>query len=77
MGSAAEARARLTRLAISEWKERVDTLLRVAGYTISDFPHTPWESYYTSGLRAGRVAEVIIACNAEIRSKSKQGSIEG
>ena len=71
MGSTAEARARLTRLAFGEWKERVDTLLTVAGYKLSDFPNMPLESYYTSGLRAGRVAEVIIACNAEVRSKSK------
>lgn len=71
MGSAAEAKARLTRLAYQEWRQRVDELLKVAGLTVNDFPDIPYESYYRSGLRAGRVAEVIIGCWGRVKETSK------
>lgn len=71
MGSAAQAKARLTRLAFNEWRQRVDELLKVAGLTVNDFPDMPYESYYRSGLRAGRVAEVIIGVHGKIKQTSK------
>lgn len=73
MGSAAEAKARLTRLAYQEWRNRVDELLSVAGLTVNQFPDMPYESYYRAGLRAGRVAEVIIGVHGKVKQTSKQG----
>lgn len=69
--SAEVAKFRLRRLSLQEWKDRVDEMLSLAGYRVGQFPETPWESYYNSGLSAGRVAEVIIGCQAEAWGRKK------
>ena len=69
MGSAAIAKARVTRISFQDWLERVSLFLTVGGYKMSDFPNISWASHYHAGERAGRVAQEIIERNTGVRSK--------
>lgn len=69
--TAQRAKARLRVITYNDWLDRIDLLLSLGGSRVADYPDTPWETYYKCGLSAGRVAEVILAVEADIKRRSE------
>jgi hypothetical protein len=69
MGQSAEvAKDRLWRLAFPEWKRRVEELLSIDGYTMTDFPDYDFESWHRAGVRAFKVADTILTVHRRIET---------
>ena len=67
MNSALKAKDRLRRLGFSEWLGRVEMLLSLDGYQVTDFPDLYWEGYFKAGVSAGRVAEVVLGVMRQVK----------
>lgn len=72
MGSAQFAKLRLVRaeenrISFDEWRERIELILGVEGYSLSDFPHTNLQAHYAAGHKAWRVALVMLGCQEAAR----------
>jgi hypothetical protein len=61
--SALTARTRLTRLKYEEWCRRLNLLLSVGGFRMTDFPQYDFESYYRAGAASGVVAVTILGAH--------------
>ena len=67
MGNSAEiAKERLKRISFGEWLERVDMLLTVGGYSVTQLADAPWRRYYNAGIKPGRVAEIIFEAGRRV-----------